>query len=86
MNFNLFDDMNGLILHERENSFNMQNNNVSNGMTGNMSRFPQHTPLAMAYVPVQQWGEVFSEDEALINGTLFPDLKFPFEKGGGNFE
>lgn len=87
MNLNLFDDMNGLILRERENSFSMQNNvtnnNVSNGMNGSTSRFPRSTPLAMAYVPFQQWGEVYSEDEAFDNGTLFPELNFPFERGGG---
>lgn len=89
MNLNLFDDMNGLILRERENSLNMQNempdrnNSVSNGMSGNEARFPGRIPLAMAYVPFQQWGEVYSEDEAFEKGTLFPDLNFPFERGGG---
>ncbi|MBR2283610.1 MAG: spore coat associated protein CotJA [Ruminococcus sp.] len=35
----------------------------------------------MAYVPVQQWGEVFSDEKALSCGTLFPDLVFPFLGG-----
>ncbi|MBQ1518431.1 MAG: spore coat associated protein CotJA [Ruminococcus sp.] len=43
---------------------------------------PDKMPLAMAYVPFQQWGEVFGPDDALENGTLFPDLIFPFDKGG----
>lgn len=90
MNLNLFDDMNGLILRERENSLSMQNNvtnnNVPNGMNGSMPRFPRSTPLAMAYVPFQQWGEVYSEDEAFNKGTLFPELNFPFEIGGGTGE
>lgn len=89
MNFNLFDDMNGVVLRERENNF-MQNNtpidNSSNGMTGNASRFPANTPLAMAYVPFQQWGEVYSEEDAFNTGTLFPELNFPFEKGGRSDE
>ncbi|MCC8136118.1 MAG: spore coat associated protein CotJA [Ruminococcus sp.] len=93
MNFNLFDDMDGLILRERENSLNRQNayskssmtdNNASSGgYDGNMPRFPKNTPLAMSYVPFQQWGEVYSEDEAFSSGTLFPQLDFPFEIGGG---
>lgn len=85
MNFNLFDDMDGLILRERENSLGMQrkSNNSSSGMNGNTSRFPENTPLAMAYVPFQQWGEVYCEDDAFEAGTLFPELNFPFERGGG---
>ena len=54
MNFNLFDDMNGVVLRERENNLMRENtpvDNSSNGMTGNASRFPANTPLAMAYVP-----------------------------------
>lgn len=86
MNFNLYDDLNDLVLHERENSLGMKpgtinSNRTSNGMNGNSSRFPAHTPLAMAYVPFQQWGEVYPEDEALKRGTLFPELDFPFMKG-----
>ena len=34
--------------------------------------------LAMAYVPVQEWDDIYSEDLALSNGTLFPDLNKPF--------
>lgn len=34
--------------------------------------------LAMAYVPVQQWDDIYSEDLALCKGTLFPDLDKPF--------
>ena len=85
MNFNLFDDMDGLILRERENSLNHRHhsskNNTRNGMSGNESMFPSHTPLGMAYVPFQQWGEVYPEDTAFACGTLFPQLSFPFERG-----
>lgn len=85
MNFNLFDDMDGLVLRERENSLNTRkmNSGNSSAMNGNTPRFPQHTPIAMAYVPFQQWGEVYSEDEAFETGTLFPELNFPFERGAG---
>lgn len=96
MNFNLFDDMDGLVLRERENSMTRQNNfnnsrmnsnNRNSGVyDGNSSTFPQNTPLAMAYVPFQQWSEVYSEDEAFNSGTLFPALNLPFERGGGQGE
>ncbi len=46
-------------------------------------RFPQETPLAMAYVPLQMWGETYSESEVLCNGTLFPELNLPFEAEEG---
>lgn len=35
-------------------------------------------PLAMAYVPMQQWRELFCPEEALSNGTLFKELIFPW--------
>ncbi len=92
MNLNLFDDIDGLILRERENSlgspdmyqrpFLPSQNNSNN----NMSRFPQNASLAMAYVPFQEWGEVYSDDEAFPVGTLFPDLNFPFRRGAGENE
>lgn len=86
MNLNLFDDINGLILRERENSLDSQNrftnnNNQSNNMSANTARFPANTPIGMAYVPFQQWTDVYSEDDAFMNGTLFPELNFPFERG-----
>lgn len=93
MNLNLFDDMDGLILRERENSLDSpetfsrpvrppQNNNSNN----NVSLFPKNASLAMAYVPFQEWGEVYSDDEAFPTGTLFPDLNFPFMRGAGSNE
>lgn len=82
MNLDLFDDMEGIILHEREASLvsEMKNNNGN----GSMTRFPKNTPLAMAYVPFQQWGETYGDDEALSRGTLFPELDLPFSKGGAD--
>ncbi len=35
-------------------------------------------PLAMAYVPMQQWKRLYSEDVALNRGTLFEQLDLPF--------
>lgn len=36
----------------------------------------------MAYVPVQEFGEVYSECQALHSGTLFPALDKPFSGKG----
>ena len=84
MKLDLLDDMEGLILHERENSLGameMKLNNT-NKESDTVSRFPAKTPLAMAYVPFQQWGETYGDDEALSKGTLFPELDLPFSGGG----
>ncbi|HHW14478.1 MAG TPA: spore coat associated protein CotJA [Firmicutes bacterium] len=35
--------------------------------------------LARAYIPFQLWGELFSWEEGLRKGTIFPDLFFPYE-------
>ncbi len=34
--------------------------------------------LAMAYVPIQSLNVVYTEDDALCQGTLFPDLDKPW--------
>lgn len=38
----------------------------------------QEEHLAIASVPVQKWGELFSEKDALRIGTVFKDLNKPF--------
>lgn len=89
MNLNLFDDMDGLILRERENSLDspeMYKIPVRPPQNNNSSQFPQNAPLAMAYVPFQKWGDVYTDDEAFPIGTLFPDLNFPFTRGADNHE
>ena len=44
----------------------------------------RNTPLAMAYVPWQQWREIYEPDKALCRGTIFKELDKPFlGKGGG---
>lgn len=35
-------------------------------------------PVAMAYVPWQQWQQVYSVETAINRGTIFPDLDKPF--------
>lgn len=50
------------------------------------SGFSDSSPLAMAYVPWQQWNSTYDLDRALMAGTIFPELDKPFrgvrEKGG----
>ncbi|MDE5777456.1 MAG: spore coat associated protein CotJA [Lachnospiraceae bacterium] len=31
-------------------------------------------PVVMSYVPWQQWGELYEQDCALMQGTVFKDL------------
>jgi len=45
--------------------------------------FPENTPLAMAYVPMQQWGKTYSVEKGFDKGTVFPELDLPFEPGEG---
>ena len=38
--------------------------------------------LAICYVPVQEWEQIYDEDTAFSTGTLFPSLNKPFLGGG----
>ena len=38
---------------------------------------PQKEHLAMASVPVQQWGPLYDKEEALRRGTIFQELNLP---------
>jgi len=40
-------------------------------------------PLAMAYVPWQNWNEVYEIDKVLHKGTIFPELDKGFYCAGG---
>ncbi len=51
---------------------------------GVRSSFPASTPLAMAYIPFQQWEEPYSCEKALSAGTVFASLEMPFLAYGGN--
>lgn len=46
--------------------------------TDTMGRFPEHTPIGMAYVPMQQWGETYNIEKGFDRGTIFPELDLPF--------
>lgn len=52
------------------------------GCTANPMPFPQNTPVAMAYVPFQQIGQIYTPESGLERGTIFPDLDKPFLGGG----
>lgn len=41
-------------------------------------KFPEETPLAMAYVPFQSWEKPYDMYTALSRGTIFQSLDKPF--------
>lgn len=44
-----------------------------------ISKFPEETPYAMAYVPFQAYnGKLFSADQGFSLGTMYKDLNKPF--------
>lgn len=48
---------------------------------------PKSTALAMAYVPFQNAVKLYSPEQGIQAGTLFPELNKPFlgaDKNGGN--
>ena len=40
-------------------------------------------PLAMAYVPWQRWQNLFEADKGYHCGTIFQELRKPFDHAGG---
>lgn len=84
MKLDLFDDMEGVFLREREGSLLAADSmRKTSDPAPDNSTMPERPRLAMAYVPWQQWGDTMDSDSALECGTLFKDLVFPFERGGG---
>lgn len=45
------------------------------------SHLEQNYPLAMAYVPWQQWQQTYAPERGLAQGTIFPDLDLQFDYG-----
>ncbi len=41
----------------------------------------QNYPIAMAYVPWQQWSTPYPTEQALYHGTIFPELELEFIYG-----
>ena len=60
-------------------------NPSDNGAFASVTPFPPETPLAMAYVPMQKFADLYEPDKALEAGTLFAALDKPFlgAKRGG---
>lgn len=42
----------------------------------------KNAPLAMVYAPRQRFRELYAPEEALMAGTLFKELDYPFYPGG----
>ena len=40
--------------------------------------FPPQTPVGMAYVPLQRFGQVYDPGMAFRQGTVFPELDMPW--------
>jgi len=38
--------------------------------------------VAMCFVPMQEWEQIYDEDTAYSTGTIFPSLNKPFLGGG----
>lgn len=38
-------------------------------------------PIAMGYIPWQQWQQTYPLDRAMQRGTIFPELDLPFAMG-----
>lgn len=45
-------------------------------------RMKDRKSLAMAYVPWQEWSNLYQPDEGMENGTIFRDLNMPFTGKG----
>ena len=45
----------------------------------NLPFMPEKAHLAFAYVPFQEFKNLYSSDKALWNGTIFKDLNIPFD-------
>ena len=52
--------------------------NAGMGMSRTPDFMPKNPVLAMAYVPMQQQGEMYEPEAGLQAGTIFPDLDKPF--------
>ena len=41
--------------------------------------FEQQFPIGVGYIPWQTWSRTYPQEQALMRGTIFPDLDLPFE-------
>ena len=84
MDFSMFDNIRIVPDSGRQAESSEENRPVNT--SGSMSRFPEHTPLAMAYVPFQKWEQPYSDEKAFNTGTIFPELNLPFAPQEGCHE
>ena len=54
--------------------------NCVNGRTQTMD-----LPIAMVYMPMQEWRNVYAPCDALTAGTIFAELDLPFFGRGGAY-
>lgn len=47
-----------------------------------VSLYAKEKTLARAYIPFQKPGRLFHPEEALIKGTVYPELYSPYKPGG----
>lgn len=55
------------------------NNSMDNTCTDSFGKCGMM--LGMNYVPWQKWGRTYPLSQAISQGTIFPDLDYPFEMG-----
>ena len=67
-NYSLQDILNG--------TAGMNHNNIA-GDKSAINKF-----IAMCFVPMQEWEQIYDEDTAYTTGTIFPSLNKPFLGGG----
>ena len=67
-NYSLQDILNGTA-RMNQNNFNSEKSNVNK-------------LVAMCFVPMQEWEQIYDEDTAYSTGTIFPSLNKPFLGGG----
>lgn len=54
-------------------------NQCQNDSAGDCCTDPLYgMPLAMGYVPWQQWNKIYDPCDGLTNGTIFPELNLQF--------
>ena len=41
--------------------------------------FEQQFPIGMGYIPWQTWCQTYPQDQALMQGTIFPELDLQFD-------
>lgn len=41
----------------------------------------ENMPIGMAYVPWQNWQDIYAKDKGIMRGTIFAQLDKPFTKG-----